>query len=71
MGTNVSLRAKVLKATPNHPMLTKQGKLKIGEIGLGQQVLCLNDKTGKYEAYTVLQKNRAGRRRTKRLQHCS
>lgn len=56
-GTNVNLRAKVLKATPNHPMLTKQGNFKIGEIALGQQVLCLNEKTGKYEAYTVLQKN--------------
>lgn len=56
-GTQVSLRAKVLKATPNHPMLTKQGKLKIGDIAIGQQVLCLNDVTGKYEAYTVLQKN--------------
>jgi hypothetical protein len=55
-GINVNLRTKVLKATPNHPMLTKQGKFKIGEIGLGQQVLCLNDKTGKYETYTVLQK---------------
>jgi hypothetical protein len=55
-GTNVSLRAKVLKATPNHPMLTKQGNFKIGEISPGQQVLCLNDKTGKYETYTVLQK---------------
>ncbi|RWY46001.1 hypothetical protein [Mucilaginibacter gilvus] len=56
-GTNVNLRVKVLKATPNHPMLTKEGNFKIGEITLGQQVLCLNDKTGKYEAYTVLQKN--------------
>ncbi|OOQ59081.1 hypothetical protein [Mucilaginibacter pedocola] len=56
-GTNVNLRAKVLQATPNHPMQTKQGNFKIGEIALGQQVLCLNDKTGKYEAYTVLQKS--------------
>lgn len=56
-GLNVSLRAQVLKATPNHPMMTKQGNRKIGDVAVGEQVLCLNDKSGKYEAYTVLQKN--------------
>lgn len=55
--TNVNLRAKVLQATPNHPMLTKTGRVKIGEIALGQQVLCLNEQTKKYEPYTVLNKN--------------
>src|ERR1700761_2145368 len=53
---HVELAAKVLNATPNHPMLTKQGNCKIGDITLGQQVLCLNEKTGKYETFTVLQK---------------
>ncbi|MBC7400349.1 MAG: hypothetical protein H7289_10415 [Mucilaginibacter sp.] len=57
---NVNLRAKVLKATPNHPMLTKQGSAKMGDIALGQQVLCLNEQTGKYETYTVLQKSEHG-----------
>jgi hypothetical protein len=37
-------------------MMTKAGNLKAGEIKEGQEVLCLNDKTGKYEAYTVLMK---------------
>lgn len=55
--TNVSLRAQVLQATPNHPMTTKEGRVKIGDITLGQQVLCLNEQSGKYESYTVLQKN--------------
>lgn len=55
-GLNITLLAKILKATPNHPMLTKQGNCKIGDITIGQQVLCLNDKNGKYETYTVLQK---------------
>ncbi|MBD1384695.1 hypothetical protein IDJ75_05345 [Mucilaginibacter rigui] len=55
-GQNVKLNTKVLQATPNHPMLTKQGNQKIGEITVGQDVLCLNDKTGKYEAYIVLLK---------------
>ncbi|MDF2434170.1 MAG: hypothetical protein JWP44_3801 [Mucilaginibacter sp.] len=56
-GVNVDLRAKILKATPNHPMLTKQGNCKIGDITVGQQVLCLNDRSGKYESYTVLEKH--------------
>jgi hypothetical protein len=55
-GTQVNLNSKVLQATPNHPMLTKQGNVKIGEVVTGQEVLCLNEQTGKYEAFTVLQK---------------
>lgn len=55
-GTEVKLSGKLLQATPNHPMMTKQGNLKIGEVAEGQEVLCLNEKTGKYEAFTVLQK---------------
>ncbi|WP_162996894.1 Hint domain-containing protein [Mucilaginibacter kameinonensis] len=55
-GTLVKLNSKVLQATPNHPMLTKQGNVKIGEVATGQEVLCLNEQTGKYEAFTVLQK---------------
>jgi hypothetical protein len=55
-GQNIKLNSKVLQATPNHPMLTKQGNQKIGEIAVGQDVLCLNEQTGKYEAYTVLLK---------------
>ncbi|HEX8018318.1 Hint domain-containing protein [Mucilaginibacter sp.] len=55
-GKEVKLNNKVLQATPNHPMLTKQGNIKIGEVAIGQEVLCLNEQTGKYEAFTVLQK---------------
>ena len=56
LGTEVQLSGKLLQATPNHPMMTKQGNVKIGEVKEGEEVLCLNDKTGKYEAFTVLQK---------------
>ncbi|WDF76175.1 hypothetical protein PQ469_19990 [Mucilaginibacter sp. KACC 22773] len=59
-GRLVNLNTKVLQATPNHPMLTKQGSLKMGEIATGQEVLCLNEQTGKYEAFTVLQKTENG-----------
>ncbi|MET3980442.1 hypothetical protein ABIB62_003043 [Mucilaginibacter sp. UYP25] len=55
-GNNITLNSKVLQATPNHPMLTKQGNRKIGDIGIGQHVLCLNEQTGKYESFTVLLK---------------
>ncbi|WP_432327359.1 hypothetical protein ACRQ5D_28350 [Mucilaginibacter sp. P25] len=37
-------------------MLTKQGNIKIGAVATGQEVLCLNEQTGKYETFTVLQK---------------
>ena len=56
----MTLHAKVLQATPNHPMHTKQGNRKMGDVAIGEQVLCLNDKSGKYETYTVLQKNEHG-----------
>ncbi|MBB5394637.1 Hint domain-containing protein [Mucilaginibacter sp. AK015] len=55
-GQDIRLSSKVLQATPNHPMLTVQGNQKIGEITIGQDVLCLDEKTGKYQAYTVLLK---------------
>jgi hypothetical protein len=58
-GINITLNTKVLKATPNHPMMTNKGSFKMGDITIGQQVLCLNDK-GKYETYTVLQKSEQG-----------
>jgi hypothetical protein len=55
-GTEVRLSGKTLQATPNHPMQTQNGSQKIGDIEEGQEVLCLNENTGRYEAYTVLRK---------------
>ncbi|TCC89397.1 hypothetical protein EZ428_17020 [Pedobacter frigiditerrae] len=54
--TEIKLSTKVLQATPNHPMLTKKGNLKIGAIQEGEEVLCLNELTGKYEAFVVWKK---------------
>ncbi len=59
-GQLVLLNAKVVQATPNHPMLTQQGNVKMGDIAVGQQVLCFNNAKGKYETFTVLQKNEHG-----------
>ena len=52
-GKYIALSTKVLQATPNHPMETKAGTLKMGEVKVGQEVLCLNEKTRKYDVYTV------------------
>jgi hypothetical protein len=59
-GQMVSLSSKVLQATPNHPMMTKDGNVKMGQIAEGQEVLCLNENTGQYEAFTVIQKTEKG-----------
>jgi hypothetical protein len=60
-GTEIVLSTKVLQATPNHPMQTKAGSRKMGEIAEGEEVLCLNEHTGKYDVYTVWKKDeRAG-----------
>jgi len=55
-GTEINLSAKILKATPNHPMSTTKGKVKIGAVKEGEEILCLNEKTGKYESYLVWKK---------------
>jgi hypothetical protein len=55
-GKEVKLTSKVLEATPNHPMLTKTGNRKIGEIAEGEEVLCYDAQSGTYEPFTVLQK---------------
>jgi len=53
---SIRLSAKVLEATPNHPMTTKSGAKKIGETAIGEQVLCYNEAKKAYETYTVLDK---------------
>lgn len=55
-GKEVILSAKLLEATPNHPMMTNEGRIKIGEITSGQQVICLDEKTGQLRSYTVFHK---------------
>ncbi|MET1054375.1 MAG: Hint domain-containing protein [Pedobacter sp.] len=60
-GMEIQLSAKVLQATPNHPMMTREGNRKMGELKEGQEVLCLNELTGKYDVYQVWKKDeRAG-----------
>ncbi len=54
--TEVKLSAKELNATPNHPVVTENGTTKIGAVKEGDEILCLNKQTGKYEKYIVWSK---------------
>ena len=53
---SIRLSAKVLEATPNHPMTTISGSKKIGETETGEQVLCYNEAKKSFETYTILEK---------------
>ena len=48
--------SRVLQATPNHPMVTAAGDKKMGELREGDTVLCLDEKTGAYQEFTVWDK---------------
>jgi len=56
-GQSIHLSTKILQATPNHPMMTKTGNRKMGEVKEGEEVLCLNETTGKYDSYQVWKKD--------------
>jgi hypothetical protein len=53
---SIHLSAKILEATPNHPMTTIAGSKKIGETEIGEKVLCYNEAKKAYQTYTVLGK---------------
>jgi len=55
-GRDITLFAKSLQATPNHPMVTAQGDRKAGDLKEGDKVLCRDEKTGVYREYTVWSK---------------
>ncbi len=50
---DIQMSAKVLKATPNHPIKTSTGEKAIGEITRGEQVICYDETSGRYEYYLV------------------
>lgn len=52
----VILSAKLLRATPNHPMATASENKEIGKIAEGELLICLNEITKSYESYTVVNK---------------
>jgi hypothetical protein len=55
-GHIVKLCTKVLQATPNHPMITLKGKKKMGDVVIGDEVLCYDKATSNYKLFTVFNK---------------
>ncbi|AXY74745.1 hypothetical protein D3H65_12465 [Paraflavitalea soli] len=55
-GTEVWLSGKTVEATPNHPVLTQGGQKKMGAIAVGDEILCLDKSTGRYETFKVWHK---------------
>jgi hypothetical protein len=49
----ISLHTQWLEATPNHPMVTVGGDKKAGELADGDNLVCLDQKTGRYAEFTV------------------
>jgi hypothetical protein len=56
-GKMVKLSAKVLQATPNHPMITLKGKKKMGDVAIGDEVICYDKATNDYKKFTVFNKH--------------
>lgn len=55
-GNEVNLLSKLLSATPNHPMETAVRNTTMGEILIGDKILCFDEKSGTYKTYTVYNK---------------
>ncbi len=53
IGKEISLGYKEITATPNHPVFTKTGEKKIGEVVEGDEILCADKVTGIYQKYIV------------------
>lgn len=53
---NVQLSAKVIEATPNHPVQTHFSKKKIGEINTGDEIICFDELTNSFKTYVVYYK---------------
>lgn len=52
-GKEVNLVYKEITATPNHPVITKTGEKKMGDVLEGDEILCADNRTGIYQKYTV------------------
>ena len=56
-GKEINLVCKELTATPTHPVITKTGEKKMGEVTEGDEILCADKQTGIYQKYTVWMKS--------------
>lgn len=52
-GRDILLHSKWLEATPNHPMVTIDGRKKAGELIEGDKLECRDEQTGLFNTYTV------------------
>jgi hypothetical protein len=52
-GRDILLHSKWLEATPNHPMVTLDGRKKAGELIEGDKLECRDEQTGLFNTYTV------------------
>lgn len=52
-GREVLLHSKWLEATPNHPMVTRTGNKKAGDLAEGDGLVCRDGQAGEYRNYTV------------------
>ena len=55
-GNDIHLTGKILSATPNHPIATKGSIIKMGEVAIGDEVVCIDEKTNTYKTYKVFNK---------------
>ena len=55
-GIYITLDAKTITATPNHPIKTNSAYKKIGDVAVGDKLLCLDVHTGSYKTYRVMNK---------------
>lgn len=54
-GTTVVLSARTVAATPNHPVKTRNGDKKMGDVRAGDEILCQDMRGGGYQAFRVWQ----------------
>lgn len=52
----ILLQTRVIEATPNHPMRTDNGTMKIGEVNVGESILCYDEASGEMKNFLVFDK---------------
>ncbi len=52
----ILLQTRVIEATPNHPMRTDNGMMKIGEVNVGESILCYDEASGEMKKFIVFDK---------------
>lgn len=53
---NIRLTAKIISATPNHPVRTGTEQKRIGDVQINEKITCWDERTNAYKNYTVFNK---------------